>query len=89
MYDSRYNTADSAAGFKAFIAAQYASGTPVQVCYKLATPQIIQLTPQEIKAIKGINTLYSNAQELTVIGRVDTMYQLSKLAERVAALESR
>ncbi len=73
----------------AYISAQYAAGTPVQVCYKLATPQIIQLTPQGIKAIKGINTLYSNAQELTVIGRVDTMYQLSKLAERVAALESR
>ena len=60
-----------------------------QIAYKLATPTTIQLTPQEIKAIKGINTLYSNAQELTVIGRVDTMYQLSKLAERVAALESR
>lgn len=75
--------------FKSYLAAQYAAGTPVQVCYKLAEPQTIQLTPQEIKAIKGINTLYSNAQELTVIGRVDTMYQLSKLAERVAALEAR
>ena len=75
--------------FKSYLAAQHAAGTPVQVCYKLATPQTIQLTPQEIKAIKGINTLYSNAQELTVIGRVDTMYQLSKLAERVAALEAR
>ena len=83
---SVYPTADA---FKSYLAAQYAAGTPVQVCYKLATPQIIQLDPQEIKAIKGINTLYSNAQELTVIGRVDTMYQLSKLAERVAALESR
>ena len=77
------------AELKEWLSAQYTAGTPVQVCYKLATPQIIQLTPQEIKAIKGINTLYSNAQELTVIGRVDTMYQLSKLAERVAALESR
>ena len=75
--------------FKSYLAAQHAAGTPVQVCYKLATPTTIQLTPQEIKAIKGINTLYSNAQELTVIGRVDTMYQLSKLAERVAALEAR
>ena len=74
--------------FKAYLAAQHAAGTPVQVCYKLAEPQTIQLTPQEIKAIKGINTLYSNADELTVIGRVDTMYQLSKLAERVAALEA-
>lgn len=79
----------STAELKEWLAAQNTAGTPVQVCYKLATPQIIQLTPQEIKAIKGINTLTSNAQELTVIGRVDTMYQLSKLAERVAALESR
>ena len=76
------------AELKEWLSAQSTAGTPVQVCYKLATPQIIQLTPQEIKAIKGINTLYSNAQELTVIGRVDTMYQLSKLAERVAALEA-
>ena len=75
--------------WKAYLAAQNTAGTPVQICYKLATPTTIQLTPQEIKAIKGINTLYSNAQELTVIGRVDTMYQLSKLAERVAALEAR
>lgn len=74
--------------FKSYLAAQYAAGTPVQVCYKLATPITIQLTPQEIKAIKGINTLYSNADDLTVIGRVDTMYQLSKLAERVAVLEA-
>lgn len=76
-------------GWKAYLAAQNTAGTPIQIVYKLATQTTIQLTPQEIKAIKGINTLYSNAQELTVIGRVDTMYQLSKLAERVAALESR
>ena len=79
----------STSELKEWLAAQSTAGTPVQVCYKLATPTTIQLTPQEIKAIKGINSLYSNAQELTVIGRVDTMYQLSKLAERVAALESR
>lgn len=75
-------------GWIAYLAAQYEAGTPVQVVYKLATPQTIQLTPQEIKAIKGTNTLTTDADTLSVYGRVDTMYQLSRLAERVAALEA-
>ena len=78
----------SSAEIKEWLAAQYTAGTPVQVAYKLATPIEIQLTPQEIKAIKGTNTLTTDADTLSVYGRVDTMYQLSRLAERVAALEA-
>ena len=78
----------TAAEIKEWLAAQHTAGTPVQVAYKLATPIEIQLTPQEIKAIKGTNTLTTDADTLSVYGRVDTMYQLSRLAERVAALEA-
>lgn len=47
--------------FKSYLAAQHAAGTPVQVCYKLATPQTIQLTPQEmIEALDGLNTVHTD-----------------------------
>jgi len=47
--------------WKAYLAGQYAAGTPVQVVYKLAAPVEIPLTPQEIKQLEGINTLYGDA----------------------------
>lgn len=46
--------------WKAYLAAQYAAGTPVQVVYKLAAPVEIPLTPQEIKQLEGTNTLYGD-----------------------------
>lgn len=33
----------------------------IQLCYELATPQTIQLTPEQITAIKGSNTMWSDA----------------------------
>lgn len=47
-----------------------------------------QLEPIEIDAIKGANTIFTDAANLRVIGRIDTMYQLALLTERVAALEA-
>lgn len=72
----------------AYLQAQATAGTPVSVCYELAEPYTIELTAQEISAIKDTNTLYTDADNLQVIGRVDTMKQLSELAARVAALET-
>lgn len=42
--------------------------TGAQVCYKLATPITIQLTPQEIIALGGVNTLFAEAGDITVGG---------------------
>lgn len=72
----------------AYLEAQAAAGTPLTVVYELAEPYTIQLTEQEIKAIKDTNILYTDADNLQVIGRVDTMYQLSQLNARIAALEA-
>ena len=52
--------------WKAFLSAQHAADTPVQVCYKLATPVNISLTPLQITALAGLNTVYSDADEMTV-----------------------
>ena len=75
--------------WKAYLAAQKAAGTPIQIIYELKEPEAVEVEPQEIKAISGTNTLYTDADNLTILGRVDTMYQLYLLAERVAALEAK
>ena len=68
----------------AWLSGQYAAGTPVQVCYKLATPTTIQLTPQEIKQLQGVNTLYSDGS-ISMTGRADKALALEA---RIAALEA-
>lgn len=79
---------DSPSAFKAYLSAQNAAGTPVQVCYKLANPTTIQLTPQEILAIEGANTLYSENGKMDVSGRVDPIWINEQLMNRIAALEA-
>ena len=81
LRDDAYSTVDE---YKAYLAAQYAAGTPVQVCYKLATPTTIQLTPQEIKQLQGVNTLYGDGS-ISMTGRADKALALEA---RIAALEA-
>lgn len=67
----------------------YLNSKPMQVCYPLAAPKIIKFETQTINAISGQNTLLTNAGKMIVYGRVDTMYQLYLLEQRIAALEAR
>lgn len=83
---NKWGTAEQ---WKAYVTEQYNAGTPIQIAYELAEPITIQLTPQEIKAISGTNTLFTDADEIKVAGRVDTMYQLYLLEQRIAALEAK
>lgn len=73
--------------FKAYLATQHATGNPMQVCYKLATPTTIQLTPHEISALPGVNTLYGDGV-LTVSGRKDIIWLTHSLIKRIEALEA-
>ena len=52
--------------FADYFAAQYAAGTPVQIAYKLATPATIQLPPATVTALKGVNTLHTDADSVSV-----------------------
>ena len=81
IHDSRF---DNAADFNAELAER-----PVNAICKLAEPQEIQLTPQLIRALKGTNTLYTDADKMTVLGRVDTMATIQQLMDRVVALEAK
>ena len=49
------------AAFKAFLAAQYAAGYPVECIYELATPRAYQLTPEEVFALVQQNYIFTDA----------------------------
>ena len=72
--------------FKTYLAAQHATGTPVQICYKLETPITIQLTPQDILALGGVNTLYAEAGDITVSGRISPIWMNEQLKSAIIAL---
>lgn len=58
-----------------------------QLCYELATPITLTLSPTEIKSLLGDNNIWADAGESTVIYRADTtMYINRKIAEAVSAL---
>ena len=75
--------------WKSYLAAQYAAGTPVQVAYKLTTPAPFTATEGDpILAISGVNTILTDADNVTVKGRADTLHTINILTDRVAALET-
>lgn len=66
----RWSTFADVAALKSYLASQYAAGTPVQVCYKLATPTPFTATgAQPISALSGVNTVLTDADSVTVTGR--------------------
>ena len=83
------NTETYITAFRAYLAAQSASGTPVTIAYKLATPTQFQATGNApIPALPGVNTVYSDADSVTVTGRADPIHTIQALSDRVAALET-
>lgn len=46
---------------------QYLAEHPLTFCYELAEPITIQLTPQEISTLKGVNNVWSNSNGDTTI----------------------
>lgn len=82
--DPRFSTVEE---FKSYLAAQYAAGTPVQVCYKLASPVPITATgAQPIPALSGVNTLMTDTDSVTVTGRADPIKRIIDLEDAVASM---
>ena len=63
MVDSALSIS-SVAEFNTWLASQKANGTPVAVCYKLATPQTYQLTPTEVMALLGQNNIWADCGDI-------------------------
>ena len=71
---------------KAYFAAQYAAGTPVQLCYKLAEPVPFTATgAQPLPALAGLNTVLTDADSVTVTGRADPIKRITDLEDAVAS----
>ena len=78
---------EAADEWKSYLAAQYAAGTPVQVCYKLGEPVPFTATgAQPIPALPGVNTLLTDADALTVTGRADPIKRITDLEDAVASM---
>jgi len=73
--------------FKSYLAAQYAAGTPVQICYKLAESVPVTATgAQPIPALSGVNTVLTDADSATVTGRADPIKRITDLEDAVASM---
>ncbi len=71
----------------AYLATQYAAGTPVQIAYKLATPEPFTATgAQPISALSGVNTLLTDADSVAVTGRADPIKRITDLEDAVASM---
>ena len=81
----------------------YLASNPLQVCYELAEPYTIQLTPQQIKLLENTNTLYTDYEGDTIhieyqpnnaigeaVRAVEESYDaiIQNLLERIEALEN-
>lgn len=67
----------------AYIAAQYAAGTPVQICYKLEEPVPFTATgAQPLAALAGANTVLTDADSATVTGRADPIKRITELENK-------
>ena len=71
-----------------WLAEQYAAGTPVTVVYALAEPYAVQLDPNSVPALPGLNHLWSDTGETWVSGRAHPMRIMGLMEERLAAREN-
>lgn len=72
--------------WKAYLAAQKEAGTPVNVCYVLDKPYTIQLTTQQITALSGVNTIYTDADGVIVTGRENPQHTITELKSAIISL---
>ena len=54
-----------------FLPSSTTADTPIQIFYELATPQTYQLTPTEVTALLGDNTIWADTGDVTVTYRSD------------------
>ena len=78
------STAAAIDSLKAYLAAQYAAGTPVTVAYIKSTPTPITATGgKPIPALAGTNTMLTDGDALTVTGREDIVHALAEMSRSV------
>lgn len=71
--------------FKAYLAEQYAAGTPVEIVYRIAEPYTIQLTPQQLDLLKGRNHVWSDTGDTELTYVAETKLYIDKAVAAIAA----
>lgn len=72
--------------WKSYLAAQYAAGTPVQICYVPAKHVPFTATgAQPLPALAGVNTVLTDADSATVTGRADPIKRITDLEDATAS----
>ena len=71
--------------FNALAKQLHNAGTPLIAVYELKTPITVQLTPQQITALAGVNTIYSNTGNTIVTGKADPIAEIEKLKNAILA----
>lgn len=69
--------------FKAFLQSQNA-----EIICELTEPFTVQLTQTEILALSGVNTLYANTGDTTVVGRADPNATISELKRMLCSTQN-
>ena len=91
VYNSKnHYTADDAGleAWRAYLSAQYAAGTPVQICYELATPQEIEVEgADDLPALAGTNTISTDADTVTITAPTPPQTTASAAEAQAAKLD--
>lgn len=70
------------AEFTAYLAAQAAAETPVQVAYKLTQGTEYRLQPHEVKSLLGVNNIWCDTGDTSVTYTADTELYIQKKVEQ-------
>lgn len=79
----RWASLSTVDALKSYLSAQYAAGTPVQICYKLK--ELVSFTAtgaQPLPALSGTNTVLTDADSATVTGRADPIKRIADLENK-------
>lgn len=74
--------------WKSYLSTQYAAGTPVQICYELATPQEIEVEgADDLPALAGTNTISTDADTVTITAPTPPQTTASAAEAQAAKLD--
>lgn len=68
------NEVSSVEEWKSYLAAQASAGTPLQVAYKLATPERFEVSKISIPSLGSENTFFTNGEKLDIIYKVSSFW---------------
>ena len=72
--------------FCAWLASEKQKGTPVQIYYLLKKPRTVQLTPKQIEALTGVNTVSATTGDVSVTYNRDINKAFAELQQAIISL---